>query len=168
MHVQRFAMAGALAASACAAPISPGRVDTPPPGPTKVVVSDTEIDLAGSADNATAVRLGDLVHYVATFAGASDSLPSSLESVIENQPRIVRLATDVWGRVVRYTPTGSTFELRSAGRDGAFDTPDDVWSVGRSGRSVPCVTYVGDRRIEYTHAAPPCPDEARRSLPALR
>lgn len=34
--------------------------------------------------------------------------------------------TDSWGTPIRYTATSNSWQLRSAGRDGQFDTKDDI------------------------------------------
>ena len=64
------------------------------------------------------------------------ALPTSLDEVVgitwsDGTPVLAEMPTDPWGRAYRYQPaTRTTFDLRSAGADGVFDSEDDVVPVG--------------------------------------
>lgn len=124
--------------------------------PSRITVSDTEVGLAGSPENATAIRLGNLVLHVSRYGQAAGALPLELEPVLANSSRAASQATDLWGRRARYSPAVRSFELRSAGADGEFATQDDIWVRGELGRDAPCETHIKDRRIDYSDIGPPC------------
>lgn len=121
-----------------------------------VTMSDTEVELARGPENATAMRLGNLVLHVNRYGQTTGSLPQDLTPVIGTSSRNALLSTDLWGRPARYTRVGVTFELRSAGEDGEFNSPDDVWVTGQFGRDVACTMQIKDRRIDFPEFEPPC------------
>ena len=70
----------------------------------------------------------DLVRYqrrVGVFPYALDSLRSA--------PAEKR--TDIWRRGLRYVRTDTSYELRSAGADGRWDTADDILLTGRASKN---------------------------------
>ena len=67
-----------------------------------------------------------------------------------------RELVDLWGSVVRYTRRGSAFELRSAGRDRAFDSHDDIVVNRVLGTAVHCSFRVGDEARFCTLPPPQC------------
>ena len=81
--------------------------------------------------------LWDLGRRLDAFGRGSGGLPASLGPILD---QAAGHATDPWGRSVRYTQQGLGFELRSPGPDGILDNGDDVVSLGRVGRDIPCET----------------------------
>ena len=65
---------------------------------------------------------------------------------------------DAWERAVRYVPRGRTFEMRSSGADGAFDTRDDIVVSAELGRTIPCAFQTEDGAVTCEDAPPPCPE----------
>jgi hypothetical protein len=75
----------------------------------------------------TAVNLDSLSREVLSYAAEGDGLPDSLEALRRFHPTAGALP-DAWGRKIRYEKlSDSSFRLRSAGPDGAFDTEDDIF-----------------------------------------
>jgi len=65
--------------------------------------------------------------------GHQCKLPLSVESLVWQSPAIRprrtpsdSLPKDGWGRRIIYRHRSDSFELRSPGADGSFDTPDDI------------------------------------------
>lgn len=74
----------------------------------------------------TAVNLDSLSREVLSYAVEGEGLPESLEALRRFHPTAAALS-DVWGRKIRYERlSDSSFRLRSAGPDGAFETEDDI------------------------------------------
>ena len=74
----------------------------------------------------TGVNLESLSREVLSFAAEGDGLPETLEAVRRFHPTAGALP-DAWGRKIRYERlSDSSFRLRSAGPDGAFETEDDI------------------------------------------
>jgi hypothetical protein len=74
----------------------------------------------------TAVNLESLSREVLTYATEGEGLPESLEALRRFHPTAAALP-DAWGRKIRYERlSDSSFRLRSAGPDGAFETEDDI------------------------------------------
>ena len=74
----------------------------------------------------TGVNLETLSREVLTYAAEGEGLPESLEALRRFNPSAAA-AVDAWGRKIRYERLSDTsFRLRSAGPDGAFDTDDDI------------------------------------------
>jgi hypothetical protein len=84
------------------------------------------------------------------------TLPVRLRDVVLPGQNAGRELVDQWDDVVRYTPRGSAFELRSAGRDRAFDSRDDIVVGGVLGTPVPCSFRVGDEARACALSPPPC------------
>ena len=74
----------------------------------------------------TAVNLESLSREVLSYAAEGDGLPDTLEALRRFHPTAAALP-DAWGRKIRYERlSDSSFRLRSAGPDGAFETEDDI------------------------------------------
>lgn len=74
----------------------------------------------------TAVNLKSISREVLTYAADGQGLPESLDVLRRSRPTPVALS-DAWGRNIRYERLSDTsFRLRSAGPDGAFETADDI------------------------------------------
>ena len=74
----------------------------------------------------TAVNLESLSREVLTYAADGQGLPESLDALRRFHPTAAALP-DAWGRKIRYERlSDSSFRLRSAGPDGAFETEDDI------------------------------------------
>lgn len=66
--------------------------------------------------------------YAADHEGA---LPGAVDDLLgadpDGTPYVGAVPVDAWGRSIRFTPKeDGSFEVRSAGADGAMDTADDV------------------------------------------
>lgn len=76
--------------------------------------------------NLTRVNLESLSREVLSYAADGEGLPESLEALRRFHPTAAALP-DAWGRKIRYERlSDSSFRLRSAGPDGAFETEDDI------------------------------------------
>jgi hypothetical protein len=76
-------------------------------------------------------RLTMLVSRVAGFASEQRRGPATLDEFAPPVAEVPWLSTcDVWGHRVRFTRSEREFEVRSAGRDGIFDTADDLLQSG--------------------------------------
>jgi len=76
--------------------------------------------------NLTRANLDALSREVLTYATEGEGLPESLDALRRFHPTAAALP-DAWGRRIRYEKlSDSSFRLRSAGPDGAFETADDV------------------------------------------
>lgn len=74
----------------------------------------------------TAVNLESLSREVLSYAAEGDGLPETLDALRRFHPTAAALP-DAWGRKIRYERlSDSSFRLRSAGPDGAFETEDDI------------------------------------------
>ncbi len=74
----------------------------------------------------TAVNLESISREVLTYAAEGQGLPESLDALRRFRPTAVAFS-DAWGRKIRYEKLSDTsFRLRSAGPDGAFETADDI------------------------------------------
>jgi len=77
--------------------------------------------------NLTRANLEALSREVLSYASEGEGLPESLEALRRFHPTAAALP-DAWGRRIRYERlSDSSFRLRSAGPDGAFETGDDVF-----------------------------------------
>ena len=86
-----------------------------------------------SADDRIAeTQLSHFADAVQSFRLEARRLPAALADLTVRterrpEPYLVSIPTDPWGNAYEYRPEGSTsFTLRSAGEDGALDTPDDI------------------------------------------
>lgn len=81
--------------------------------------------------------LNVLSDWIGEFRRSHRRLPSRLEEIVHPDPADSnflphdRWWSDGWQRRFRYTVSGSSFELRSAGEDGVFGTGDDLVANGR-------------------------------------
>lgn len=74
----------------------------------------------------TGANLDALSREVLTYATEGEGLPESLDALRRFHPTAAVLP-DAWGRRIRYEKlSDSSFRLRSAGPDGAFETEDDI------------------------------------------
>jgi hypothetical protein len=76
----------------------------------------------------TEVNLQNLSREIIAFSaeGEGEGLPETLDALRRSRPAAAA-ALDGWGRAIRYERLSETsFRLRSAGPDGAFDTADDI------------------------------------------
>ncbi|MCX6567713.1 MAG: hypothetical protein NT147_01510 [Candidatus Aminicenantes bacterium] len=74
----------------------------------------------------TAVNLESISREVLMYAADGPGLPEGLDVLQRSRPTAVALS-DAWGRKIRYERLSDTsFRLRSAGPDGAFETADDI------------------------------------------
>jgi len=77
--------------------------------------------------NLTRANLEALSREVLTFASEAEGLPGSLDALRRMHPTAAALP-DAWGTKIRYEKlSDSSFRLRSAGPDRAFDTEDDIF-----------------------------------------
>lgn len=106
----------------------------------------------------TGDRLFRLGKIVSAFGSEHGVLPATLAPVIATSEFTKSQATDLWGRRVGYLQHGRTFELRSAGSDGAFGTGDDIVAKGQVGRDALCELHLPGRVISYADLSPPCTD----------
>lgn len=83
-------------------------------------------------------RLVRVARAIDGFGRELGRLPQSLRGpVIWNRGPRGELP-DLWGREVRYSPSGDRFELRSAGPDRAYGSADDILVSAKLGGTVPC------------------------------
>lgn len=74
----------------------------------------------------TAVNIEGISREVLTYAADGQGLPESLDALRRFLPTSAAFS-DAWGRKIRYERLSDTsFRLRSAGPDGAFETADDI------------------------------------------
>jgi len=76
----------------------------------------------------TRVNLDALSKEVLSFATGEQGLPEDMKQLQRARPGGLGMGgLDAWGRAIRYEKLSDTsFRLRSAGPDGAFDTADDI------------------------------------------
>ncbi len=63
--------------------------------------------------------------YVMVYHDRTGRLPETLDDLVRAGLEPTVGLEDGWGRRLRYLRVGDSFELRSAGADGEFDTSDD-------------------------------------------
>lgn len=128
-------------------------------------------DASFTGDSAAAVGrdLARLVLLIDRHGRPSRQLPPTLHPVLEQSDP--RYGKDLWGTEILYHPDGYGYELRSAGRDRTFQTPDDIVTRGRLGRNVPCETRY-ESQVLHDRVAPRCDPDAEVVIlpfcPALR
>jgi hypothetical protein len=88
--------------------------------------------------NATGNALVRLARVVDGYGREVGGLPPTLLPLFGNTD-----PTDAWGHPVRYRPSSLTFELRSAGSDGAIETSDDIVISTQLGHGIPCAFQSG-------------------------
>lgn len=84
----------------------------------------------------TQFRIRELERAVADFKRHHGEYPDSLRVLIPDPQVYDRAAErfDGWGHALKYTIVDRGYEIRSAGPDGQFGTPDDVVSGTQSAR----------------------------------
>jgi hypothetical protein len=111
--------------------------------------------LAGTAsvdgDRTILTRLVRSVQLIDSVGRERSTLPTTLEGILP-----VSWLTDPQGRPLNYVVEQTSFSLRATGQDGLFHTHDDIYVVGRLGRSLPCELYVAGYRTNYENVAPSC------------
>jgi hypothetical protein len=74
----------------------------------------------------TMVNFETLARAVQSYAAGAEGLPEDLKQIQRFGP-LGSGVLDAWGNVIHYEKlTDTTFRLRSAGPDGAYETADDV------------------------------------------
>lgn len=146
---------GAIRYEDSSPPCSSGRVHVVPPCPELLWVIEDSVAGAAARDTTlmTGSRMVRFARYVDGHGRNLGALPLSLRQVVSNQD-----LTDGWGRVLRYERRETSFELRSAGVDGTFDSGDDIVVGGVLGHTIPCAFWVGAERFACSAAPPPCPE----------
>lgn len=96
-------------------------------------------DHFSTPDERTLFRMRTLKANIEQFAAENGRLPASLEEVVplSSTPGEYSFRHDGWGRLIVYSTSGSSFELRSLGPDGASKTLDDLIIQGTFGGSTP-------------------------------
>ena len=97
----------------------------------RTAVHDTEGSIFPDPAMRSEVRLDLLTAAIRQYVAENGRLPTVLDAVAPppgSNPNTLQL--DAWRRPVRFTPAGNAYELRSAGADGVFDTPDDLVVTG--------------------------------------
>lgn len=112
----------------------------------------------------TGMWLHALIGAVDRAGRGAGSLPATLGNV-GGEPG--GAPVDSWGREFRYSVTENAFEIRSAGRDGAFDSTDDIVATGRLGRSIPCEIRDERQTTRWDNVAPRCDDVRIERIYAL-
>lgn len=129
------------AAAGCASPGS-GMRTTPDPRQSStgcvrerievVRTQGTIIEYPQSPCRTTNLRLDVLQERIGEFQTREGRLPHALDELLEFQverpsvPAEPYWFVDGWETSLRYRPLGSRYELRSAGPDRHFETPDDL------------------------------------------
>jgi hypothetical protein len=115
----------------------------------------------------TASLLYGIARHIGQMSNASDRLPATLEPIIKARPTTrvwesYPTGFDVWNRALRYAPDFPGFQLRSAGPDGVFGTPDDIVAFGEHGRESPC-TIISELQVLVIQ--PPCLQKGESATP---
>jgi hypothetical protein len=110
--------------------------------------------LASEQDSveATGQRLVTIARKVDGLGREVGGVPPTLFSVSQPDQLV-----DAWGRNVRYSPAGRSFEVRSGGRDGRFDTGDDIIVVAQLGAEIECEFVTEAGVLRCNQRAPQCP-----------
>ncbi len=97
-----------------------------------VVIQDTlraVVDTEETLEPDPLIRSWDRLYVVRRrlleYIGRSQNLPNDL-SELRFPDDFIPYDQDAWRRKFRYTRGNSTFEVRSAGPDGCYDSPDDL------------------------------------------
>ena len=99
---------------------------------SKASTHDTEEVLWPDVMERQSTRLQILSGHIRGYAAAhSGLLPPGLGVFMlsfshDERPSVARLLVDVWGMPVEYEPVGAVFNVRSAGPDRTWSTPDDL------------------------------------------
>jgi hypothetical protein len=152
-----------FAYTACAKP--GGNVPAPPAGDSAnriprdsvMAIIDTEATLFPGRSNQAVHRLGRLFGAVTQHVRRYQRLPVSMDEIRETSSFPASAVVDPWQTAVRYRVSGDYFELRSAGEDRQFDTDDDVFTIGLSGRDDPCVIREAQGNLlDFSAQVPRC------------
>lgn len=100
------------------------------------------------------------VQLIDSVGRARGALPNRLDEALPS-----RWLQDIFGNPLEYSVAGPSFTVRSAGRDGILDTPDDISVTGRLGRSVPCELRSQNRINRFEERAPLCSEVPIVMLP---
>jgi hypothetical protein len=97
-------------------------------GRVSVVISDTDRDIWPDPEERTGVRIEILRKFLAERFASERVFPATLAEVLPTGPNdpFAGFGVDAWDRPFRYVPAADDYELRSAGPDGRFETPDDI------------------------------------------
>ncbi len=68
----------------------------------------------------------EMVAELENYNRTNHNYPDNLNILIGKNPLHAAWEKDRWANAYRYTTTGAAFTLRSAGKDGKFETGDDV------------------------------------------
>ena len=129
----------------------------PSPNPRAGIQTDTPL-VPWRQITDTSMRLYSLVALVDSSARQTGRVPTSWDFLPGNRRALRR---DAWGRLLRLRPAGGFFEIRSPGQDHLFETPDDIFVLGRLGSRVPCESH-RPGRVRYR--SPPCSDGSYRQI----
>ena len=77
-------------------------------------------------EKSTEAEIKLIAASISNYKGNIGSYPEDLGNVISNSPLKKDWYTDSWGNPYKYSKTATGYELISAGRDGSFDTMDDL------------------------------------------
>ena len=92
--------------------------------------------------NATKAQLNSLKNNITQYQIRMNGLPESLEALRDGPSDaakkakwvdaiITEIPTDAWENALEYNVNGNTYELRSGGVDGQFNTDDDITVEGK-------------------------------------
>ncbi|HET6763896.1 MAG TPA: hypothetical protein VFH27_09490, partial [Longimicrobiaceae bacterium] len=89
--------------------------------------ADTESDIWPDPVDRSNVRLSEVVRLLAEYHKARGAYPATMaEGLPPVGQRAIDYERDAWGTGFRYRRSEDGYELRSAGADHRFDTPDDL------------------------------------------
>ena len=74
----------------------------------------------------TSKEILEISNYAKSWYKKFGRYPNDLEQLTTKKPLQKDWLKDEWGNVYKYYYTKSTFVITSAGRDGEFDTDDDI------------------------------------------
>lgn len=134
MRALRFPGLGVIAILAACSSTRVARVERPPVAgdtipPRLAPIGDDEMTLFGTDPLIrTRARMHDAQDLLRRYCEARGRYPDSLAEALPASRRewAAVYDFDAWDRPLRYIRSGVTYELRSAGSDGRFDTADDV------------------------------------------
>ena len=87
--------------------------------------------------DSTEVQMNNVKNSILRYQVTMNGLPETLEMLRDGpsdanqkkrwiEPIMKEIPTDAWNKPFVYTPSGSGFEIRSAGLDGQMNTDDDI------------------------------------------
>ncbi|HEX2209346.1 MAG TPA: hypothetical protein VHG93_16835 [Longimicrobium sp.] len=152
---QTWTVVGAVALTSVLAACPPSSYGPFPDG------DGTSVPLYGDTLVDVTSTLVDNLRLIDSAGRARGTLPERLEEVVP-----AHWMRDFFGNTLQYSTAGLTFTLRSLGRDGLPETDDDIFVVGRLGRSVPCELHRGPNDVAlFQTQAPLCRDVPITVLP---